>query len=356
MAPSPVKYHIIQKNGTITEIAEIAPPEAEFKVNPVAGIIGTEFMFDASLSSDKSFALSELMFRWNFLEDDNWTSWSSNPKISYVYSVSGSYSVVLEVKNPNELNSTISHKINVGGGAGSASHVKVFMDVLPWDSEALYKVLNLLGFTEGPGPDQYEVFNSTQMKTVNLVPGEDLVIVSNDQTQNFYNSYARNQSKFATFLSNGGSILWEACDIGWAEGSISDAGIQLPGNVLIKSGYDWYNYVVNPLLPLVAGLPIQMDHNYASHESFYNLSDGTTVYCENSDKEPTLIEFNFNNGWIIFTGQPLEHQYDRIYGNKDVDELLPRIIAYFTGKEYNRPLYQSRPLMESLITTAQKDK
>lgn len=79
-----------------------------------------------------------------------------------------------------------------------------------------------------------------------------------------------------------------------------------------------------------------MDHNYASHESFSNLPNGTTVYCTDSLGTPTLIEFNLGSGWVIVSGQPLEHQYDRIYGQADMEKLLPRIVAYFTGKTLSK--------------------
>ena len=111
------------------------------------------------------------------------------------------------------------------------------------------------------------------------------------------------------------------------------AGVQLPGGVTTVNYFDYYNYVVMQNLPLVAGLPYELDHYYASHEGFLNLPEGTTVYCTASNGEPTLIEFNFGSGWIIMTGQPIEHQYKYIFYDPDMEELLPRIIAYFTGKD-----------------------
>jgi hypothetical protein len=38
------------------------------------------------------------------------------------------------------------------------------------------------------------------------------------------------------------------------------------------------------------------------------------------------------------TGQPLEHQYTHIYGANDMEELLPRIVSYFTGVEFENKL------------------
>jgi len=121
----------------------------------------------------------------------------------------------------------------------------------------------------------------------------------------------------------------------------------LPGNVQVEYSLDNYNYVVDGSLPLVHGLPNQMDHNYASHEYFTNLVEGTTHYLKNSDGYPTLIEFVYGAGWVIMAAQPLEHQYDRVYNNPDMEQLLPRIVAYFTGKLNGGPV----PLNKNTTTS-----
>ena len=53
-------------------------------------------------------------------------------------------------------------------------------------------MLTSLGFTEGTGPNTYEIVSSAEMTNVLLIPGEDLVIIANDQAQAFYNNYALN--------------------------------------------------------------------------------------------------------------------------------------------------------------------
>jgi len=199
-------------------------------------------------------------------------------------------------------------------------------------------MLENLGFTAGTGPNTYEIIKSSRMDSVPLIPGKDLVIIANDQNQTFYDNYAAVQVRFTNFVYMGGSLFWEACDQGWAQGSMVKAGVVLPGNLVTDFDYDNNNYVSNPNLPIVAGLPNKLDHNYASHESFSNLPEGTTIYCVNEEQEPTLVEFNLGGGWIIITGQPLEHQYDRIYGAPDMEKLLPRIVAYFTGKPFSKAL------------------
>ncbi len=208
-------------------------------------------------------------------------------------------------------------------------------------------MLQNLGFTEGVGTNTYEIIASTEMATVPLVPGEDLVIISNDQSQTFYNNYSASQVRFTNFVYTGGSMFWEACDEGWYNGSIVDAGIVLPGTLTTIVDYDYWNYITDSNLPLVAGLPDSMDHNYASHESFSNLPDGTTIYCVDESHHPTLIEFNLGGGWIIVTGQPLEHQYQYVYGANDMEKLLPRIVSYFTGKTLPKSI-PKKALLQSI--------
>ncbi len=345
-APRDVTYFITQQGGTIISNTLNSPPLAEFSIDPPAGVVGTVFNFDASQTTDDETPLNQMMFRWDFEGTGDWTSWSSEYMASYTYGESGSYNVLMQAKDADELIGVVAHNLNIGGGAGSANHIKLFMDMQPWDSYAMEQMLESLGFTLGTGPNTYEIITSDQMASVSLIPGEDLVIISNDQPQTFYNNYAANQAKFTNFVYTGGSLFWEACDGGWNSGYMSTAGVILPGNIGMTLNYDYYNYVVTPSLPLVAGLPTEMDHNYASHEYFTNLPDGTIVYCEDSGGGPTLIEVSLGGGWTIISGQPLEHQYDHVYGNDDMAELLPRIVGYFTGKSIT--LKQDRQLKPSI--------
>ncbi len=332
-APGDVTYFITQENETITETEENNAPQPAFNFTPTAGVVGTTFTFDASNTTDDIDELAELSFRWDWESDGTWdTQWTTNYTATYQYNESGAYVITLESKDSGGLTDHITHTVNIGGGLGTASHIKLFRDNLPWGSNATVDVLESLGFTNGNGADTYEIISSDQMASVSLIPGVDLVIICNDQNQTFYNNYSANQLRFTNFVNNGGSMLWEACDMGWALGSISKAGIVLPGNITTSQEYQYNNYVLSGELPLLAGLPQSMDHNYASHESFSNYPDGTTVYMVNEDNNPTLIEFNLGLGWIIMSGQPLEHQYDRVYNQPDMEKLLPRIVAYFTGK------------------------
>jgi len=345
-----VAYNVTQQNGILTSTIKNDPPKPEFSISPPAGVKGTLFTFNASSTTDDNDSIYNLLFRWDWETDGVWdTAWSNNYTATHSFSETGAFLVSLEVKDKGDLVGSIAHNVYIGGGRGTASHVKLFRDNLPWDSNALVTILENLGFRLGSGPGKYEIIYSDKMPEVELKPGEDLVIISNDQDQTFYNSYAASQIRFTNFVFNGGSLFWEACDEGWAEGSIAEAGIILPGDLKTDFDYDWWNYIYNGSLPLVAGLPSKMDHNYASHESFSNLPEGTIIYCINEESEPTLIEFNFGTGWVIVTGQPLEHQYDRVYGSPDMEKLLPRIIAYFTGKPIPQSMILEKKASEMSI-------
>lgn len=331
-APKEIIYHITQTNGEITTPTINYPPEARFRITPPAGIVGTNFVFDASISTDDNDSIEQLSFRWDWESNGVWdTGWiEGDPVISHIYNEPGAYQVTLEVRDSGMLTSRTARTLNVGGGAGTANRVKLFRDNLPWSTNAMVNMLEALGFTEGEGEYTYEVISSDMFATVPLIPGEDLVIISNDQNQTFYNNYAASQLRFTNFVLNGGSLFWEACDEGWAGGSMAEAGVILPGNVTATLSFDRNNFVTDQNLPLVSGLPDELEHNYASHENFTNLPDGTTVYMVDSENKATLIEFNIGLGWIIITGQPLEHQY--VYSSSGMEELLERIVSHFTGK------------------------
>lgn len=332
VAPQEVTYHVTQSGGVITSFDVNTAPVVTVEADPPAGIVGTSFVLDASGTVDSADPVSSLQFRWDFEADGAWdTAWLPMAAISHAYDGPGAKTVIAAAMDQGGLIGYGTTIVNVGGGAGTASHVKLFRDALPWDTNATVTTLASLGFTAGAGPDTYEVLPSSQMATAPLIPGEDLVVISNDQPQAFYENYADAHLRFVQFVQNGGSLFWGACDQGWKGGSMAVAGIVLPGGVVPNYSYQNWNYVVAPELPLMAGLPTAMDHNYASHERFTNIPPGTTTYMVDGSGLPTLIEFSLGLGWVIVTGQPLEHQATYVYGAPDMAALLPAVLGYFTG-------------------------
>jgi hypothetical protein len=328
-----VSFEVSQDaGGLLTQTGLNLPPAVNFSIAPAAGIVGTEFTFDGSSSTDDNDPPSALEFRWDYESDGNWdTEWSGSNFLGvFSYVTSGAYQATLQVRDSEGIVGERVRSVNVGGGAGTATHVKFFKNLDAWGTNRIIPALQGMGFTAGEGPDTYEVLSSAAMSTVTLVPGEDLVILHNDQDQTFYNDYAANMVKFASFVYRGGAIFWEACDQGSNSGVMASAGLILPGNVTPVFHYANYNYVPNSQLPLVSGLPVTMSGFYASHEGFANLPNNTTIYTldDNAPQAPTLIEFNLGQGWVIMTGQPLEFYEPTPPG---IGTLLPRILGYFTG-------------------------
>ena len=94
--------------------------------------------------------------------------------------------------------------------------------------------------------------------------------------------------------------MWEACDEGWNNGSMSYAGItSLPGGTTFTFDYDSTNNNVFPTSPLMLGLPSALTGSYASHEYFSSLPGNATVYMTNSINSPTLAEYSLGYRWVF---------------------------------------------------------
>ncbi len=333
VAQSPQQQRrITQLDGVMSYIDSHSPPTAVFEVSPPFATPGSTFSFSALASTDPDDATVDLEVRWDWDNDGEWdTDWSTQKVVQHVFEEAGAQSVVMQVKDPLDLNDTVVHTVNVGGSQENAVHIIIFRDAVPWGSEVpavLDQMLEIMEFTEGAGANEYEILGSSDMASLTLTPGEDLVIIQNDQPQAFYDEYADNQVRFLQFVSGGGTIFWEACDLGWNGGSIMDAGIVLPGAIELTEYETWYNYVSLPGAPIVEGLPEELYGQYASHEGISNLPDGATVYTIDDAGHPTLVEYNYRGGWVIVSTQPLEHSF---YNNWTSGHVMPRIISYVLG-------------------------
>ncbi len=215
-------------------------------------------------------------------------------------------------------------------GFGTATGVKLFRDRTPWDSFAMDSILLNIGLSSGTGPGHFELFSSAEIAGVELSPGTDMVIISNDQPQEFYDILALNQSKFDDFVRAGGVIFWGACDMGWNYGSIADAALELPGNIRVSYLLDQANLVINTNFEFLSNLSDTLHGNYASQEVFFDLPYGAIVYMTDTGGNPTLIGMGIGQGWTFVSGQPLEYNLDRTTAY-DIGVLLPRIIRFILG-------------------------
>jgi len=333
--PLNVSFCVNQTNGVLTETCRFIPPEAAAtKVSPNDVYVNDTVIFDAAGSHDDVDSIDLLKVRWDFDADGTFdTDWSYNKQGNWSYKTVGSYDVIVEVMDKDNLigRTLLTILVKARDAGGTANHIKVFRDVLPWSTYSFENIMAANGYTEGLGEGQYEILPSSAMASVILYPGNDLAIIINDQNQDFYNNLAVNIDRFNRFIQNGGVVIWEACDLGWSGGSMEAAGITtLPGGVEFTTLYDPTNYNVNPNSTLMNGLPYTLTGTYASHEAFFNVPTGAVVYMVDSRNYPTLLEYNQEGGWVILTGQPLE--YNVVYNKDSMGLVYPRLFNYVLGQ------------------------
>lgn len=76
------------------------PPFAVFTVDPEEGIVGTEFLFDASGSYNTNEDCSSLSYKWDFEGDGTWdTEYTTDPTEKHVYQKKGEYEPKLEIRD-----------------------------------------------------------------------------------------------------------------------------------------------------------------------------------------------------------------------------------------------------------------
>jgi hypothetical protein len=176
--------------------------------------------------------------------------------------------------------------------------VLVFMDALPWGSDALGQVLVANGIA-------YDVASSAQMGNLDLSVYE-VVFIAGDQATSFYNNFNANLPRFDAYVQGGGFLWVSGAAWGWNGGDFN--GGQLPGGATI-SGPVWEeeNDIVDNAHPVVQGVPDPFSGSAASHAAFENLPTGATVIVRGqSTNLPVLVEYEVGAGRVLALAQPLE--------------------------------------------------
>jgi len=102
-------YHEAQEGVLVNQ-----PPKAAFTINPGAGYTDTNFVFDASTSTDLESPASLLQVRWDFNGDNHFDTEYSTEKIAYKkFPIPGTYEAILEVMDPQGLTSRSTKEITV---------------------------------------------------------------------------------------------------------------------------------------------------------------------------------------------------------------------------------------------------
>jgi uncharacterized protein (TIGR02145 family) len=92
------------KTRTLTLVVEqgFSNPHPVFTVAPGTGNILTTFTFDAGSTTDDEDSLSQLKFRWDFQENDSWTTgFSSSPTATWKYEQARTYHPRMQVLDPS---------------------------------------------------------------------------------------------------------------------------------------------------------------------------------------------------------------------------------------------------------------
>jgi len=195
--------------------------------------------------------------------------------------------------------------------------VLVVIDALPWDSDALFRVLDDDGIV-------FESINSDSITGIDLSQFS-LVIMANDQPQSFYDNYTANADQYASYVEDGGYLWFSAAAQGFNAGSF-DNGV-LPGGATVHDpAYDDTNDITDPAHPIVAGMPNPFTGDFASHATFADLPAGTDVIATRStNTDPTLIEYDFGSGHVLATAQPYDFGLDN---GVDTGQILINGVPY----------------------------
>jgi len=187
-----------------------------------------------------------------------------------------------------------------GAHTEQEAEVAVFLDLLPWESDALFFVLDANGIA-------YDLYGSADMANVDLAAYR-VVIISNDQPQTFYTAFTSNLQRFDDFAAAGGYLWFGAAAWGWNGGDLTNH--PLPGGVVVGAArYEDCNVVTQVDHPTMAGVGNPFCGSFASHTWLQNVPDGATIALGEEWGDPTLIEYAHGAGRVLVTSQPLEYNW-----------------------------------------------
>jgi hypothetical protein len=216
-------------------------------------------------------------------------------------------------------------------GFGQATRVRIFRNNLPQGYGDLDSLLVSLDFTQGAGDNQYQVFNSTLMGSILLVPGRDLVVFQGLQDSFFYKDYMSAKDYFESFIDSGGAALMEVNESTHAN-YYEIAGMQFPGGIEYVTGLSGYNRLVLSEHSITGGLADSLTGNQASYGGFTTLPPGALVLTQDVSSRPSLVCFTLGKGQVMMSTQPLEYLYNH-RNTYTAGSLLSRIIRFMLGKD-----------------------
>ena len=198
---------------------------------------------------------------------------------------------------------------------GAYIEILLIQDNQPWTTSSNENVLNRLkkeGYI-----DAWTMCSTSDILNGKVVfSNYSLVLFANDQTTATYNKYAQFADELATYVEQGGALVFGACDGGWRGGDLTAA---LPGGMTTGWQLDWDNKITDTENAIVTGVNTDnqalvnddLKSTYCSHVYFQSLPENANVIFENTYGEATLVEYAYGNGYVIASG--LTWEYSVVY-------------------------------------------
>ena len=195
------------------------------------------------------------------------------------------------------------------------ANVLLVQDRFPWSENNNARLLDAMladGYITG-----WDLTTTAGFSSVSLAK-YSVILIANDQSTATYRQLEALAESLASFASAGGTVIYGACDHGWAGGHISHS---LPEGVTKSNYYSHHNYIVDSDHAIVLGnmtdgrsLTNQLLYgNYCSHTSFdaASLPEDANVILQDARGNATLVEYAVGNGHVILSGLTWEFYYTR---------------------------------------------
>lgn len=160
-----------------------------------------------------------------------------------------------------------------------------------------------------------------------------VMLIPSTQPQEYYNRLAASQSQLEAFVSSGGVLVAHTMHSGWpCSAGFDDNVTYLPGDVGTNTaGRRDRNYILAPEHPIVEGL--SHEDLFRPEVSYVELTDfpedTSKILRSNHDTEETYIEYEYGNGRVLATGNPMEGAW-AVEGHGPPKQLLRNELQYVT--------------------------
>jgi len=194
--------------------------------------------------------------------------------------------------------------------------VAIFQNVDPWGHSSNQEALDLYDIP-------FATFSSKDFEAINLSRFVKVVIAS-DQDQVFYDAMNASRWWFEDYVRNGGVLEIHAADLGWHSGQW--VGL-LPGGLQWEEHETNYVNVVNCTHPVMNTPHLITDKElegwwWSIHGYFSAYPSNSRVVIVDGSERPVLLEFHYEAGLIVASGQTLEWAYGGSHSDMLENSLL----------------------------------